>query len=145
MNIDNEFIWAHSCPVTGSDSSTLHDRCTACGMPRPGTARTTATVMKYDAGKPPVDLIDPEFIFGIAKVLAFGAQKYAPDGWKKGMAIGKVLAAAGRHVLQRVGGEINDQETGLSHLYHAACELMFAAYYDRNSIVVPDDRFKAAK
>jgi hypothetical protein len=142
IDLEND-IWEHFCPALAMPIrfSPRVDRCDTCLMPRPGPVRE---VMKYDAGKSPVDLIDPEFILGIGRVLAFGAKKYAPNGWKRGMAVAKVLAAVMRHTLARIAGEINDPETGLPHMHHAACELMFAAYYDRNSIDVPDDRFPKA-
>lgn len=90
--------------------------------------------LKYDKGKPRVDLIEPEFILGIAEALAFGASKYEADSWKtvnKGP--DRYYAAAMRHILAYRKGEAIDQETGLSHLYHAACNLMFLDYYQRET------------
>jgi Domain of unknown function (DUF5664) len=154
--------WTHKCPVTGtlvtvSRNNIYGGKCVICGTPCPGPARDVAqVVMKYDANKPPVDLLDPGWLLGVARVLGKGAIKYAPGRWKKGMATAKVLAAALRHLLARIGGEKLDacdttcpqdcqNHTNLPHLDCAACEIMFAAYYDRNSIDVPDDRFKADK
>lgn len=97
--------------------------------------------IKKDEGKPAIDLIDPHFIEGVAQVLTFGAKKYEPDNWQKGMYVGKAIAGVLRHVYARLRGEIHDPETQLPHMYHAACGLMFVAYYDRNGITKPDDRW----
>lgn len=64
----------------------------------------------------------------IARVLDFGAKKYARDNWRKGGGLTqcRVIAAALRHIAAYREGEELDPETGLSHLAHAACELLFA-------------------
>lgn len=110
--------------------------------------------IKIDEGKAPVDLIDPDFLFGIGRVLGKGAKKYAVDNWKHGMAVGKVLAGVLRHVFYRLKGEVWDAcdpncpgdckvHTNEMHMHCAACGLMFVAYYDtRKMDNVPDDRFK---
>lgn len=98
--------------------------------------------IKKDAGKPALDLIDPYFVIEIGKVLTFGATKYEPGNWRKGMAMGKALAGVLRHVYSMLNGEYADPETGLSHAAHAACGLMFAFYYVHQKMTdVPDDRW----
>jgi hypothetical protein len=37
--------------------------------------------MKYDGGKPRVDLIPPGVILELAKIYAMGAEKYSEHGW----------------------------------------------------------------
>jgi hypothetical protein len=81
---------------------------------------------KLDKGKPPMDMLDFVALAEIAKVLQFGAQKYAADNWREGITTRRTVAAALRHLLQFVSGEKLDAETGLSHLAHAGCEIMFA-------------------
>ncbi len=85
--------------------------------------------IKFDNEKPMVDLIVPEFIEDLAKVLTIGAKKYAPNNWKK---VGKerYLAATYRHLLAYHKGEKDDPESGLSHLIHCACNLMFMYWFD---------------
>lgn len=87
--------------------------------------------MKFDQGKPRLDLIEPAFIMGLGKVLAFGAAKYKANSWKSEVhdAEDRYYAAAQRHLIQFRGGEPDDQETGLSHLLHAACNIMFLYYF----------------
>ena len=94
---------------------------------------------KFDEGKEPMDLVPPEFIFGVAKVLKFGAEKYEPRNWEKGMKWGRVYAAALRHLMKWWMGESKDAETGMSHLWHAACCLAFLVAYEERK-VGEDDR-----
>lgn len=88
------------------------------------------TDLKFDNGKPMVNLVEPDFILGIAEVLTYGASKYKEESWKT-VKNGKnrYYAAAMRHLLAYKKGELVDKETGLSHLHHAAANLMFLSYY----------------
>lgn len=81
---------------------------------------------KYDDEKPRMDLIPPYMEEEVAMVLAFGAQKYAPDNWRKVTPLrSRYLAAAQRHINALKKGEQMDPESGLHHAAHAACCLMF--------------------
>lgn len=96
---------------------------------------------KYDAGKPRLDLIAPEFLTGTADILAFGAEKYGERNWEAGMSWSRPFAALMRHMWAWWAGEEKDAETGKSHLWHAACCLMFLiAFEARNT--GKDDRAK---
>ena len=85
--------------------------------------------IKCDDGKAPIALVEPSFIEGIAHVLAFGAKKYDEHNWRLGMKWSRMYSAAMRHLMAFWQGEDIDEETNLSHLYHAACCLMFLAWY----------------
>lgn len=61
----------------------------------------------------------------LAKVLTFGARKYKPNNWKQCTDTGRYLAAAHRHLNAVMLGEDNDPETGLPHIDHALCNIMF--------------------
>lgn len=80
---------------------------------------------KKDDGKPPLNLLAPQFLVAVAEVLAFGAKKYASWSWTKGKEWGRDYAAAQRHLNAWWDGQDLDPETGLSHLAHAACDIMF--------------------
>ena len=89
--------------------------------------------IKYDSDKPRFDLLVPEFIEEMAKVMTFGANKYAPDNWKKvENGYQRYLGAAYRHLNADHKGEDNDNESGLSHLAHAACCLMMMYWFKKN-------------
>ena len=82
--------------------------------------------LKYDTDKPPVDLLETAYLEEVAKVLAFGAEKYERHNWRRGISVTRNLAAALRHVFRVLRGEDIDPESGLHHLAHAGCCLMFA-------------------
>lgn len=85
--------------------------------------------IKFDSGKPPFDLLPWEALAEVAKVLDYGRSKYAAHNWRKGMAWGRVLGAAFRHLGAFVSGQDVDPETGLPHLAHAACCVLFCLTY----------------
>lgn len=80
---------------------------------------------KDDDEKLMVDLVDPLFILEVAKVLTFGAKKYGPHNWRKGLKYTRVYSALQRHLLAWAAGESTDPESGINHLSHAACNIMF--------------------
>lgn len=85
--------------------------------------------VKFDYEKPRVDLlIDgcPRSLESISQVLTFGSKKYADHNWQH-VEGGeqRYKAALMRHVLASAKGEKVDSETGLSHLAHAACCVLF--------------------
>jgi len=71
-------------------------------------------------------LLDHKALESIAKVLGFGAHKYAAHNWRQGIDQERLLSALLRHVYAYLDGEDNDSESGLPHLAHAGCCLMFA-------------------
>lgn len=85
---------------------------------------------KDDHGKAPYHLLAPELLDATARVLAFGADKYAPRNWEKGMNWSRPFSALMRHMWAWWRGEAKDPETGMSHLWHAACCIMFLIAYE---------------
>lgn len=104
-------------------------------------ALKTSEGYKDDADKPRYDLIPPEALDGLTKVLTFGAQKYSDRNWEAGMRWGRVFAALMRHLWAWWRREELDLETGLSHLHHAACCIAFLQTYAARQIG-QDDRPK---
>ena len=93
-----------------------------------------SSAIKHDGNKVRMELLAPEFLYGIASVLTFGAKKYAAGNWARGMEWSRPFGAMLRHLFAWVGGEREDKETGLSHLYHAGCCLMFLCAYEARGI-----------
>tara|TARA_S200000501_G_scaffold188319_1_gene177142 strand:- start:241 stop:672 length:432 start_codon:yes stop_codon:yes gene_type:complete len=82
--------------------------------------------IKHDSKKPKMNLLPPKAIVEVAKVLTFGAQKYGPENWKELEDLqNRYLAGALRHIFAHMDGEQLDPETGLSHMAHALCCLLF--------------------
>ena len=104
-------------------------------------AKTTAGAIKFDQDKLPLHLLSTEAMNQTAAVLAFGAQKYAEHNWRKGFQWGRPLSAAMRHITAFNNGEDKDPESGLSHLAHAACCIMFLLEFEKTHKHL-DDRYK---
>lgn len=81
---------------------------------------------KFDGGKLQYGLLPPSALKDVVQVLTFGAEKYEPDNWKRVPdANRRYFDAAMRHLWAYKEGEIYDSETGVSHLAHAACCILF--------------------
>lgn len=100
-----------------------------------------AYALKFDQDKLPLNLLSTEALNQTAAVLKFGAQKYAEHNWRKGFTWSRPLAAAMRHLTAFNDGEDKDPESGLSHLAHAACCIMFLLEFEKTHPEL-DDRYK---
>lgn len=98
------------------------------------------TGLKYDQDKARMDLLDSHAIEQLARVLGFGARKYAAHNWRKGLAKSRLIGAALRHLFAYLRGEDTDPETGLSHAAHAMCCCMFLLGLEHRAEL--DDRYK---
>lgn len=98
-----------------------------------GTVTNKSPGAKFDQGKLRWDLVPPEFE-EVVKVLTFGAQKYADRNWENGISYGRLFAATMRHLWEFVKGNRTDPETGLHHLAHAACDVLFLLTYERRGM-----------
>ena len=90
----------------------------------------TSEGRKDDSGKTPWHLMPPDALNQIAQVLAFGATKYGDRNWEKGMNWSRPFSALMRHMWAWWRGERCDPETGLSHLAHAGCCILFLLSYE---------------
>jgi Domain of unknown function (DUF5664) len=97
--------------------------------------------VKYDIGKLPWHLLPGDALEEVVKVLDFGARKYRERNWEVGMKWSRCFGACMRHMWAYWKGEDNDPETGLSHLAHAMCCVMFLLSYHLRKVGT-DDRPK---
>ena len=111
------------------------------GDTQPVADKPTGTAIKFDQDKLPLHLLSTEAMNQTAAVLAFGAQKYAEHNWRNGFTWSRPLAAAMRHITAFNAGEDKDPESGLSHLAHAACCIMFLLEFEKTHPHL-DDRYK---
>lgn len=81
---------------------------------------------KKDAGKPQLTLVPQQIIYDIARVREFGIEKYHErDSWKR-VDIQRYRDAAYRHFLAYLADPQGvDEESGLTHLSHLACNIAF--------------------
>jgi len=96
---------------------------------------------KFDQEKPRMDLLDPEFLEDVARVLTFGAAKYGTNNWRSGIAVSRLVAAAYRHLGAINRGEDIDPESGLPHSAHLGCCVQFLTWTLKHKPEL-DDRWK---
>jgi hypothetical protein len=90
---------------------------------------------KLDATKPRWSLLPSGTIAQVIAVLEYGAKKYAVNNWiEVPDAKTRYYDAAMRHLDAWHRGEVNDEESGLPHLAHAACCLLFLMWFDGKSV-----------
>lgn len=103
-----------------------------------------ASGVKYSSDKPRWDLLPMSLLEGAVKVLSYGAKKYADNNWMNvlnGRAV--YYAALQRHLEASEFGvngnapEEVDPESGLDHLDHAICCLLFLKYAKMKGIEPP--------
>lgn len=97
--------------------------------------------VKNDQEKPRTDLLPTVPLFKIAEVLGFGAKKYAAHNWRGGIEYSRLIGAALRHLLAFNDGEDKDPESGLSHLAHLGCCVLFLLEQEAKGTGL-DDRYK---
>jgi len=102
------------------------ERCDVCA-----TIMSKSEGRKDDFGKTRFDLLPWAALEQVAKVLTKGAEKYAPENWRKvdGWRWRYFRAAIG-HLAKWRAGEKLDPEWGLPHLAHAACCILFMIELD---------------
>ncbi len=89
---------------------------------------------KDDSDKDRWDLLPLEPVRQIVKVLTFGAKKYAPDNWQKvSEPRDRYFAALMRHLVAWRSGEALDPESGIHHLAHAGCCVLFLLWFELRS------------
>jgi len=112
--------------------------------------KSSSSGTKSDEGKNRLDLLPTESLEEIAKVLTFGAKKYATSevagdyNWTKGFTWSRLLGATLRHLFAFMRGEDKDPESGISHLAHAGCCILFLLYHEKHHTKL-DDRHKLPK
>ena len=85
-----------------------------------------ADELKFDDNKPRLDLVPPELIEAVGKVRTYGVKKYGDSSsWKK-VEPYRYRAALMRHICRYLKEPDGiDDESGLPHLWHIACNVAF--------------------
>lgn len=94
---------------------------------------------KYDNGKNRIDLVTPDFIINIAKVMTYAIDEkgYEQNSWQKVPdPINRYYAALMRHILAWRSGEDYDKESKFHHLAHAGCCIMILLWFELKNKVI---------
>ncbi len=88
-----------------------------------------AAGVKHDGEKVRMELLFegmPDALEAVGEVLTFGAQKYDDNNWKLLENLqSRYRGGALRHSLEQAKGIDRDDETGMLHLAHEACCVLF--------------------
>ena len=81
---------------------------------------------KADAGKPQLTLVPRRIFWDIAAIRMYGNEKYgSPENWRQ-VSPERYRDAAFRHFLCYLDDpDAIDEESGLPHLWHLACNIAF--------------------
>lgn len=97
----------------------------AAGEQQPDNLAKQMQEAKADAGKDRPTLVPASLVKAVAAIREYGCQKYHdPENWRK-VEPQRYKDALYRHWLAYLDGEEKDQESGLPHLWHMACNLAF--------------------
>lgn len=89
---------------------------------------------KADAGKPRPTLVPVSLIEAVTAIRMYGNQKYGdPDNWRQ-VEPQRYRDALYRHWLAYLKGEKCDQESGLPHLWHLACNVAFLIEMEEKNV-----------
>ena len=89
--------------------------------------------LKADKGKARLSLVPMRILWAIARVREFGVEKYGQtDGWRK-VSPERYRDALMRHIAAYMDDPTGtDSESGLPHLWHAACNIAFLVALEYN-------------
>jgi uncharacterized Fe-S cluster-containing MiaB family protein len=87
---------------------------------------------KADSGKLRLSLVPTEIIRNIAVIREYGNKKYGdPENWRT-VEVERYRDAAYRHLLAYIDDPASvDDESGLPHLWHLACNVAFLCELER--------------
>lgn len=90
------------------------------------TEDSSNQTVKADAGKPKLTLVPHQILYDISEVREYGIKKYGdPENWKK-VEKQRYRDAAFRHFLSYLRDPDGvDEESGINHLKHLACNIAF--------------------
>jgi len=83
---------------------------------------------RFNEGKLKWSLVSWRALEPMVQVLMFGAKKYAPNNWKKGVLYTETCESLQRHMNAFLEGEDNDKESKIAHVGHILCNAMFLSY-----------------
>ena len=89
-------------------------------------SETYAQSIKSDKGKPQIALVPPQIIRDIAEVREYGLKKYgSSESWRE-VSVDRYINALLRHTLLFMEDPYGtDEESGIKHYKHMACNLAF--------------------
>lgn len=85
--------------------------------------------LRYNQGKLKWSLIHYKSLEPMIRVLEYGAKKYEPWNWQKGLNKKEILESMMRHLIALMDGQEVDPESQQLHAAHVMCNSMFWIYF----------------
>lgn len=86
--------------------------------------------LRYNEDKRKWSLVHFKSIEPMVEVLEYGAKKYAPENWKKGLDKKEILESMMRHLASLMDGDTLDEDSKCKHIGHIMCNAMFYEYHN---------------
>ena len=124
---DNTFVYG--CKDCGATWSLKELPC-ACPGPGARVDNKKTEGRKDDQGKLKWSLLPWGALEHVVRVMMHGENKYSRDNWMDvDNASVRYEDAAFRHLTKWSQGEVNDPDSGLNHLAHTVCCLLFLIWF----------------
>lgn len=143
FSISPSLEWQHATQITSAYPAPVIGPVVNLTQKQLDELKGEKEALRFDDNKTNWSLMPFEAVEEINKVLDFGAKKYAEWNWTNGggMKHSRVINSCLRHLFAYLRGEDKDPESGLSHLAHAGCNILFLIYYNKHpEIFNKDDR-----
>ena len=88
------------------------------------TSHSRDQSIKFDGGKIRLELLPPFALNALGAVLTYGAKKYGDQSWRQ-VEPDRYEGALLRHMTAYMDGEFFDEESGMPHLWHVLCNVVF--------------------
>lgn len=95
-------------------------------------AKAVEGAMRFNSGKLKWSLVDFNALIPMVQVLMYGAKKYTPNNWKKGLSKNEILESMLRHAFELLEGNLIDEESKEEHIGHIMCNALFYSYFTQN-------------
>ena len=107
------------------------------------TVNTGSQAAKHDEGKAQLSLVPTKITYAIARIREYGTKKYGdPENWRQ-VELQRYRDAMYRHMLAYIDDPHGvDEESGLPHLWHLACNVAFLCELDDAEELTPLDKAK---
>lgn len=90
--------------------------------------------LKHDGGKLRLDLVPAEIIEAVGAVRTYGVEKYGEEYSYRKVEVKRYRSALMRHITKWLKEPHGiDEDSGLPHLYHVACNVAFLLELDKES------------
>ena len=84
--------------------------------------------LRFNEGKLKWSYVSWKALEPMVRVLMFGAEKYTPFNWQKGLSCVECTESLLRHLHSMLEGEKIDKESNLPHIGHVLCNAMFISF-----------------